>query len=189
MDDHVLLVTQWNWAPNKNNYHHCAIMIHGISACLLPQKITGRCFFNHPSAFHSISNAAFSALLLPKNDSLSCSGPLKLSSCIIASVDHADYFSYLSAVKALHLLPAPYKSISSKACLCRRPSFFPSDDECATFFIETGKGEISVQCAHFDTAVQRWGKNKWAQKSGKLTAERCCKKGEKTKKKKRLSRK
>ena len=157
----------------------------------LPEKITGRCFFNHPSAFHSISNAAFGALLLPKNDSLPCSGPLKLSSCIIASVDHADYSWYLSAVKALHLLPAPYKSISSKACLCKRPSFFPSDDECATFFIETGKAEISVQCAHFDTAVQRWGKNKWAKKSGKLTAEWCCflKREKKIKKKRRLSKK
>lgn len=53
-------------------------------------------------------------------------GPLKPPSGIIASVDHADYSGYLSAVKALHLLPAPYKSISSKAFLCRSPgSFFP----------------------------------------------------------------
>lgn len=126
----------------------------------LPQRELRFFFCNHLSGFHSICNAAFSALLLPKNDSLLFSGLLKLSSCIIASVDHADYSWYLSAVKALHLLPAPYKSISSKACLCKRPSSFPSDDECATFFIETGKGEISVQCAHFDTAVQRWGKNK-----------------------------
>ena len=175
MDVHVLLVTWWNWAPNKNNYHHRTIEMHETAACLLSStKITKIFFFNHLSGFHSICNAAFSALLLPKNDSLLFSGPLKLSSCIIASVDHADYSWYLSAVKALHLLPAPYKSISSKACLCKRPSSFPSDDECATFFIETGKGEISVQCAHFDTAVQRWGKNKWAKKSGKITAEWGC---------------
>lgn len=117
--------------------------IHGTSACLLSStKIAERFFFflNNLSGFHSVCNAAFSALLLPKNDSLLFSGPLKLSSCIIASVDHADYSWYLSAVKALHSLPTPYKSISSKACLCTRPSSFPSDDECATFFIETGKG-------------------------------------------------
>lgn len=146
----------------KNN-HHCTSSIRGTSACLLsPPKITKRFFFSHLSGFHFVFNAASSALLLPKPNSVLFHGPLKPPSRVIASVDHADYSGYLSAVKALHLLPAPYKSISSKAFLCRSPGSFPSDDECATFFIETGKAGISVQCAHFATAVQRWGKNKWA---------------------------
>lgn len=161
---HILLITWCSWAPHKNNHHHCTTSIHGTSAYLLsPPEITPEILFlSHLAGFHSGFNAASSALLLPKPDSVLFHGSLKVPSCIIASVDHADYSRYLSAVKALHLLPAPYKSISSKACLCRSPGSFPSDDECATFFIETGKAGVSVQCVRFATAVQRWGKNKWA---------------------------
>lgn len=164
MDVHILLITWCERAPHKNNQHHCTTNIRGTSAGLLPPpKITKRFFF-----FFVVISQVFTLFLMllsvlfssPNPDSVLFCGPLKPPSGIIASVDHADYSGYLSAVKALHLLPAPYKSISSKAFLCRSPGSFPSDDECATFFIETGKAGISVQCAHFATAVQRWGKNK-----------------------------
>lgn len=162
MDVHIFLITWCNWAPHTNNYHHCTANIRGTSACLLsPSNITKRYFLVISQVFTLL------LMLLPvffssPNLTVLFRGLLKQPSGIIASVDHADYSGYLSAVKALHLLPAPYKSISSKAFLCRSPGSFPSDDECGTFFIETGEAGISVQCAHFATAVQRWGKNKWA---------------------------
>lgn len=125
MDVHILLITWCNRAPPKNNHHHCTSNIPGTSACLLsPPKITKGWFFSHLSGFYSVFSAASSALLLLKSY-FAFPGPLKPPSGIIASVDHADYSGYLSAVKALHLLSTPYKSISSKAFLCRSPGSFP----------------------------------------------------------------
>lgn len=152
MDVHILLIQIIIITALPTSLGHLLVSF--------PPKDNQEIFFSNLSGFQCVFNAAASALLLPNPACVLFRGPLEPPSGIIAPVDHADYSRYLSAVKALHLLPTPYKSISSKAFLCRSPGSFPSDDECGTFFIETGEAGISVQCAHFATAVQRWGKNK-----------------------------